>query len=42
MFISWIEIESFHNIRKFTKAQPEILNNYNIVTYSIINKLGTL
>ncbi len=32
-FIAWTEIESFHNIRKFTKAYPENLKGQSIVTY---------
>lgn len=31
--IPWTEIESFHNIRKFTKAYPENLNGSSKVTY---------
>lgn len=33
MFIAWPEIESFHNIRKYTKAHPEILNGNPKVSY---------
>lgn len=32
-FIAWPEIESFHNIRKYTISHPEILNNSSLVTY---------
>ena len=31
--IPWTEIESFHNIRKYTKSHPEILNGNNVVHY---------
>lgn len=31
--IPWTEIESFHNIRKYTKSHPEILNGNNVVYY---------
>jgi hypothetical protein len=32
-FVAWTEIESFHNIRKFTSAHPEILNGKSLVHY---------
>lgn len=31
--IPWPEIESFHNIRKYTAAHPEILNGQTVVKY---------
>lgn len=37
--VSWIEIESFHNIRKYVKAHPEILNGCSKVTYMAKCKL---
>lgn len=33
MLIAWPEITSFHNIRKYTEAHPEILNNKSTVKY---------
>lgn len=32
-FVAWTEIESFHNIRKFTSAHPEILNGKSLAHY---------
>lgn len=37
--IHWTEIESFHNIRKFTKAYPENLKGQPVVTYRAKVKL---
>lgn len=36
---SWTEIESFHNIRKYTKEHPEILNGNSTVVYAAKVKL---
>lgn len=38
-FIAWPEIESFHNVRKFTSAHPEILNGNSTVSYRCKVKL---
>ncbi len=38
-FVAWPEIESFHNIRKYTAAHPEILNGKNVVSYRCKVKL---
>lgn len=32
-FVPWTEIESFHNVRKYTQAHPEILNGNSKVSY---------
>jgi hypothetical protein len=37
--IPWTEIESFHNVRKYTQAHPEILNDNPVVTYRAKVKL---
>ena len=37
--IAWTEIESFHNIRKYTSAHPEILNSNSVVSYRAKVKL---
>lgn len=37
--IPWTEIESFHNIRKYTQTHPEILNGDATVTYRAKVKL---
>lgn len=38
-FLAWPEIESFHNVRKYTKQNPEILNGNSKVTYKAKVKL---
>lgn len=37
--IPWTEITSFHNIKKYTEACPEILNNKSMFTYKCKVKL---
>lgn len=37
--IAWTEIESFHNIRKYTQAYPNILNDNPVVCYRAKVKL---
>jgi len=37
--IHWTEIEGFHNIRKYTKAMPEVLNERPVITYRAKVKL---
>lgn len=37
--VPWTEIESFHNVRKYTQAHPEILNGNPVVKYRAKVKL---
>lgn len=37
--VPWTEIESFHNVRKYTQAHPEILNGNSVVSYRAKVKL---